>query len=55
MATATTTRRGLRLPVAEFDRSQLTALVGADGFFPGLDAVLSAFDARPSRGGVPSG
>ena len=34
---------------AEFDRSHLTGLVGADAFFPGLDAVLNAFDARPSR------
>ena len=38
---------------AEFDRSDLTSLVGADAFFPELDAVLSAFEARPSSGVAP--
>ncbi|WP_295443030.1 SulP family inorganic anion transporter [uncultured Thiodictyon sp.] len=38
---------------AELDRSQLTGLVGADAFFPGLDAVLSAFEARPAGDGAP--
>jgi high affinity sulfate transporter 1 len=36
---------------AEFDRSHLTGLVGADGFFPELDAVLSAFEVSLAGGG----
>lgn len=38
---------------AEFDRSRLTGLVGANAFFPELDAVLSAFDAKPSMAANP--
>ncbi|MBV5272369.1 MAG: sodium-independent anion transporter [Lamprocystis purpurea] len=38
---------------AECDRSHLTGLIGADAFFPALDAGLSAYKTRQSKSGAP--